>query len=188
MFAGVNLYGQYSAVIDDLIVKEFSEVPLDNEELLFYTMSLTFSVLVTRKKVYIRGFFNGRPYQNYDIDFDISTIKQVACNENHILLLTKDAKIWQLPVIGEGKFKPITNFINTEISENTTRVIDTLNDTISKIYCGKTMNLAVSKLGVLYSIPSKIDSDCWVESMACGQEHGIFVTKDGQVYTWGIGT
>lgn len=181
-YTGVNLYGQFSDEITHEIINKFTEINID-EDIIFYAISLTYSVIVTKTQIIIRGFFNGRPYQNIKtIDFNIESIKQISCNEIHILILSKNGDIWQLKALDNDKFHLITNFIRCESNEKYA------NDMITKIYCGKNMNLSVSKFGHLFNIPTRLNCDNTVTDVACGQEHGILLCDDGRVYTWGIGS
>lgn len=77
----------------------------------------------------------------------------------------------------------LLNFLSTENNSDE-------KDFVTHISCGETKNIAATRQGAIYDIPSKIyqfEKHVKIQKISCGHEHTVLLTKNGDVYSWGNG-
>lgn len=111
-------------------------------------------------------------------------IQEISCADTKILILSEIGDIYkfQLEELIKGKVDPvrIPNLLSSVDIQS--------GDKIVHIACGYAMNVAVSKLGKVFSVPNELrfKNDEIIE-VCVGQEHCLLLDNDGKVYSFGCG-
>ncbi|XP_044003761.1 ultraviolet-B receptor UVR8 isoform X2 [Aphidius gifuensis] len=111
---------------------------------------------------------------------DHSRIQSVIAGKEHITFLTEHHEIWQLNI-----YTYRWNKIDRLISNN----VDHKLEYVIKI--GEhTSVLALTNLGRIFNVhnPVKMPKNVKFTDFACGLEHAIMLTDDGDIYSMGMGT
>ncbi|KAF2075423.1 hypothetical protein CYY_003252 [Polysphondylium violaceum] len=134
---------------------------------------------------------------------ELSAPTQIKYGSNFGMCLTDTGSVYSWGLCSYGKLghvKKIDHVLPTGITEFK-------NKFIKEIACGKDHSMALDDLSTLYvwgngsggrlglgtsdvvQVPTvlKFFTEILVKSIACGQEHSMVLTQDGQVYSWGNG-
>lgn len=148
--------------------------------------------------VYLSGFVSD---QIRSVPFECS-IRDISCGEKFCLVLLQSGIAYKLNIrtLETVAINPII------ISQRNSAIIErksifgaaksgqefSLNrqndEIITHIAAGRTLSIALSNIGAVYNIPSKIFtflSHVKVEKICCGNEHCLILTTNGDVYAFG---
>ena len=132
---------------------------------------------------------------------NVSNVKQIACGENHTVMLKTDGSLYSCGRNGSGQLGLSSTTDKTTFTKITTNV----NNDVKQVACGKT-NVFILKndgsvwacgyntnsfLGVGYNdnrtsftqVTTNVNND--VKQIACGEYHTLLLKNDGSV--WGCG-
>ncbi|XP_020278361.1 probable E3 ubiquitin-protein ligase HERC4 isoform X2 [Pseudomyrmex gracilis] len=135
------------------------------------------------------------------VDFiEADNIEQIACGENYTVAITKDGKVYSCGNNDYGQ-------LGHEKARKRLQLIPDLEAFVfKKIACGNSHTLAVNEWGQLFGwgndelgqlglnnneqtkrIPRMVKAMATrvVVQIACGKEHSIALTNDGELYAWG---
>ncbi|XP_011882075.1 PREDICTED: probable E3 ubiquitin-protein ligase HERC4 isoform X2 [Vollenhovia emeryi] len=136
-----------------------------------------------------------------EVDFaEAKDIVQIACGENYTVAVTKDGKVYSCGNNDYGQ-------LGHEKARKRLQLIPGLDAFVfRKITCGNCHTLAVNEWGQLFSWGCNLNGqlglnsvDCTervprmvkvlgtnvIVQIACGVEHSIALTNDGELYAWG---
>lgn len=132
----------------------------------------------------LKGIFGS--FQKFTMS---DNIKAISCNDSFCLILLNNGichkilfdtlDLRQLNFIGVDENIPNEgNLLNKKQSS----------ETIQHIACGHTFSVAVTSTNAVYNIPTRIydfPRHIKVKKLACGAEHAVILTTNGDVYAWG---
>jgi alpha-tubulin suppressor-like RCC1 family protein len=149
------------------------------------------------------------PYRSFTADnfsvFDSkSLIKNIACGENHTLILLMDGSVY---ACGDNTYGQLGTG-NTVSSNTPVRITSTIGSLkIAAVACGRYHSLFLTDIGTVYAcgrndqaqlgrgnttasltveqISSTIGTFI-ITAIACGEEHSVFLRNDGKVYACGL--
>lgn len=191
--AGFNLYGKFINISDPTIESFKSIYYSDISDI---QISLAYLILKTKKckcykvkkakksKIYLHGFVNNKTHQVHKLDFD-KEITEISVFDHETLFLSTDGTVFQLNSIKPAEYylKCLPNFVKTEQID-----AESNNDFITKIGTGLVISCACSKDGIVYRIPTKLNSKISnIKEVCCGTEHCLLITENGHVYSFGGG-
>ncbi|XP_011049375.1 PREDICTED: probable E3 ubiquitin-protein ligase HERC4 isoform X2 [Acromyrmex echinatior] len=136
-----------------------------------------------------------------EVDFiEASNVEQIACGENYTVAITKEGKVYSCGNNDYGQ-------LGHEKARKRLQLIPGLDAFVfRKIACGNCHTLAVNEWGQLFSWGCNMNGqlglnsvDCTervprmikvlgtnvIVQIACGTEHSIALTNDGELYAWG---
>ncbi|XP_017765568.1 PREDICTED: probable E3 ubiquitin-protein ligase HERC4 isoform X2 [Eufriesea mexicana] len=139
-----------------------------------------------------------------ELDFKkASEIQQIACGENHTIVVTQDGGIYSC---GNNDFGQLGH----EKGRKRLQLIPGLDAFVfKKVACGAFYSLAVNEWGQLFSWGSNIEGQLGLNSknvmecsphmiktlgtsvvvqIACGMKHALALTNNGELYSWGSNT
>lgn len=117
-----------------------------------------------------------------------SKIHKVCGNNTFVLVLLDTHELWKIILITGEKQK--LNFLNTETELQQTSNEDN-NRQIIDIDCGETISVAVTNDNAIFSIPTlvhQLPKHQKIKKIACGNEHCVLLTSNGDIFCWGMGT
>ncbi|CAH1394813.1 unnamed protein product [Nezara viridula] len=187
LFCGFNGFKQFLSlsnnekyISENDVIGNFFSCKVDYEPSLV-SVSWSNILIWSNKKLILSGFVNGEPgkSESLDIPFKESVI-QTSCGKLVSTIVTSSGQVWQYN-IDSGIWKNISNLFYAE-------VLDKDQGKIVKVCNGGTLNVALSDTGVAYCIPNILNYSGKIKDVACGKEHGVLLTEDGSVLTWGGGS
>ncbi|XP_034256018.1 RCC1 domain-containing protein 1 isoform X2 [Thrips palmi] len=152
------------------------------------SVSCSWSVLsvATRKSLSMTGFVGNQHGVSKQITLgDGSNAVHVSSCLNHSLIVNDKGKCFDYN-LETDTLRPLPKFTSAEYTDEEA---DTLDDTIVRVSCSDYSNLALTKSGKVFTIPSPISlPKLVVTNVSCGNEHCLLVTQCGSVFTWGNGS
>lgn len=153
------------------------------------SVSCSWSVLsiATNKSLIMTGFLGNEHgvSQQITLGNDSKAVNVSSCL-HHSLIVSDQGKCYDYSF--ETKtLRPLTNFISAEYNDEEASSDE--DDPILRVSCSDYSNLALSKSGRVFTIPSPIAlPELVVTNVSCGNEHCLLVTQFGSVFTWGSGS
>lgn len=111
---------------------------------------------------------------------DHSRIQSVSAGKEYITILTEHHDIWQHNIYTD-KWKKIDLLIRNNVNQSFEYVIQ---------IAEYTLILALTNLGRIFSFPNSVKNPKNIKfsNFACGLEHSIMMSNDGDIYSMGMGT
>jgi alpha-tubulin suppressor-like RCC1 family protein len=161
-YNGFNLHRQFPSsenLVESFIDHVYQD--LGNIEVSYHN-----AVLLVANVLVLRGAKNETlPIQG--------KITQISCNEDKVLVL-----------LDNGELLKITDCV-TKVPKLMDLDCD---DYITRISCGSKLTTALTKKGVVYNVPNKLDFDGReIVDMKTGREHCLLLDKTGNVFSFGRG-
>lgn len=137
---------------------------------------------------------NGQFGQNEKLNFN-DTIIKISGNDNFCLVLLKNYELWKF-VVKTRELVKLNFLIATQcmlkrksiFPDEIENECETNAEVILDICCGHTFSVAVTSQNAIYNIPTKIHTfpkHLKLVKVACGAEHALLLTSNGDVYAFG---
>ncbi|XP_022221263.2 RCC1 domain-containing protein 1 [Drosophila obscura] len=212
LFTGFNAFGQHEFVNsphdDDCAASGsasssagFSEINAhdggNNNEKNQCTIALAwrYTAYAWGRKLRLRGLLERERGECLDVEAP-GEIKALAACDSHCLVLLYTGELYKIQPKLEATLQAIRLENPPRPCTATKRTIfgaakAPAAPIIEHIACGTTINVAVSSVNAVYSIPSclhQFPERQWrVQQLECGHEHALLLNGNGDVYIWGNG-
>lgn len=187
LFCGFNGFQQFLSLSNDDkyntendVIGRFFSSKLTNEPSIV-SASWSNVLIWSNKKLILSGFVNEEPGKSVLLDTPFKeSVIQISCGKNVSTVVTSNGQVWQYN-LNCGVWKNLSNLFYAEIP-------DKEQGKIVKVCNGDTLNVALSDTGVAYCMPNILNYSGKIKDVACGKEHGVLLTEEGSVLTWGGGS
>lgn len=153
------------------------------------SVSCSWSIMsvATDKSLTVMGFIGNRSRANQQISLaNNCTAVDVSSCLHRTLIAGNTGKCYEYKA-DTDTLRQLVGFTTTEPSSEEAGCSEV--DPIIKVRCSDYCNLALSKSGKVFSIPSLVSHPgLVVTDVSCGNEHCVLLTTSGTVYTWGSGS